>query len=166
MRPPNTLNAYYYVKDRRIRVDKKELQKWCDHLPKAEIYDENTYEFFCDIYYPYVKDNQMMVKLLVDEDRELDIPINLIRSIARAGWPRAGIMAERLIDFPWRLLKPIYELMKEPCDISQLKEKLYKDEVYDDTMVTNMYQKEILSWIEEGIKESLILGTKAYHKMA
>jgi hypothetical protein len=163
MRLIDQLESLYYVKSRCVGVNKVKIIEYCKIQPKPVADDGTTIQFFCDILYPYLGQNhEMMIKLCLENKQEIDIPLNFIESIKNAGWPRAGMMAERLIDFPWRLLKPIHAYLKNPKDIVLLEKILYKEVIYDQSFVTKAYHDKILPWIELGTSQNIIQETKAF----
>ena len=75
-------------------------------LIDVNIFDENenTYIFFCDIFRNI---NKNVNKVKIRQRKKIFyIPTSEIIDIWNAGWPRAGILIESLIELPWMLLEP------------------------------------------------------------
>jgi hypothetical protein len=51
----------------------------------------------------------------------ITLPVEEVVEVWNAGWPRAGILIERFISYPWRFLKPLYDVLNHSIDLIHLK---------------------------------------------
>ena len=105
---------------------------------------ENAYVFFCDIFRSF---NKKDIRVKVRQHRKFFyIPTSEIVDIWNAGWPRAGILIESLIEVPWMLL----ELFKLFFDKKIAAEKIKtKVERVDMTLFRQEIQELIVTFLAE-----------------
>jgi hypothetical protein len=141
----------YYVANVRLECLKSDLGKCVKEMPKLATEKGDLVSFHCHIYYPYYDlDEGFSLKVwLTEEERFINIDPDIIKKRYRAGWPRAGIMAERYLDFPWRLLKRVKEFLAKPLDISVLIRILKAEQVHDGLDITRYYDENIQPWFEK-----------------
>jgi hypothetical protein len=147
----NDLRQFYYVGMRRVEMKKDDLMKSINIIPKFVTEEKGIVSFFCDILYPIIED-EIYIRLYVDDiDQYIDVKLDSIIKIHLAGWPRAGRMAEMFTDFPWRLLKPVYQYLKQIDKPEVLFKNLYNEMVYDNMPITKRYLEELLTHAVKGL---------------
>lgn len=143
------LSSFYSRALRGFTVNKEYLPKaLVDKLTKSKIEDQTRVSFFADILYPICPLNQenpsekCLIKLRIgDLDEIIEIPLSSIELIWIAGWPRAGYMIERWIDFPWRLLKPFYKFIHHRISYESFIKQIQIKHYDDGLPITSMYFK-------------------------
>lgn len=179
-----SVRGWYYMKSWGMTVLLKDWLDYVDFEPMLYKNKSNANEeisFFCDIYYPIlplgrkdVYSNYLIRLYLSDYQRTIDIPVTIIKKTWRAGFPRAGVMTLRYTDFPWRVLKPIKDYIDQPSDIDTLKKNLYIDHIEEVSVVIDIYNKNIVPWINHRLSHSFkpsdrqtwLLGLEKLYEMA
>jgi hypothetical protein len=145
------LNQLYYVGITRMECLKNELQEQIKEMPKAVAEDHLHVSFNCAIHYPFKSEHgDWLVKTwLYREEKFIFVPRNAIVGLSPAGYPKAGILAERYLDFPWRLLKPIRDFLDQPTSIELFMKALQTEQVFDGLEVTSYYDEHIRPWFDD-----------------
>ncbi|MFP4178105.1 MAG: hypothetical protein ACLFTZ_05005, partial [Acholeplasmataceae bacterium] len=149
------LDSLYYVGIRRMECRKDKLRKRIKRMPEAVSEDDHFVQFHCDIHYPVRGEGgEWLVKTwLYNEETFIFVPRDAIVELKPAGYPKAGILAEKFLDFPWRLLKPIRDYLKDPTSLERFMDVIRTEQVFDGLEVTAYYYDHINPWFESALEE-------------
>ncbi len=143
------LKDYFYRAQRGVTINKEVIPKDVLILLKSLKEDnQSDISFFCDLLYPRLPSNKddiiknYLIKLrIIDLNMIIEVPLTSIQSMWIAGWPRAGYMVEKWIDFPWRLLKPLDQFIKHQTSHASFIQAINQKPYDDGLRITKMYFK-------------------------
>ena len=94
---------------------------------------EHSYFIFVDIIEPIYDQDDIVSVIVRKENKRFPIQTQYIIDAWNAGWPRAGILIEGLIELPYRILRPLDVYLKGLMTLDVLYQTLkttYKDYFY------------------------------------